>query len=152
PNDGRDEVAERAPEHVLRPAAPDQLAAGEREAKLDEPVVEEGHAGLDRVRHRVPVLIAEELREPAPGQDQLLVAPKPVGERGAVRSGYGSEAAEIRVDESAGATGARADEPRQRLGCERPRHRRHERRRAVASVAAPQLLAELPDASGGEAV
>src|SRR5207248_5520500 len=58
-HDRREEVPQRAPEHVLRPAAADQLAARQREAELDEAVVEERDTRLDRVRHGVAILVAK---------------------------------------------------------------------------------------------
>src|SRR5205814_9096262 len=61
PHLGRQQVGERAAQHRLRLAASDQLVAGKGERELYEPVVEERHARLDAVRHRVAVLVPEEL-------------------------------------------------------------------------------------------
>src|SRR4029077_4981176 len=48
-DDRREQGGERAPQHRIRLAAADQLAAVEREGELDEPVVEERDARLERV-------------------------------------------------------------------------------------------------------
>src|SRR5438876_1186733 len=58
-DDRRQQVSQGTPEHGLRPPAADELAPRQREAQLDEPVVEERHPRLERVRHRVAVLVAK---------------------------------------------------------------------------------------------
>ena len=129
-HDRRQQVAERAAEDVLRPAAADQLAAGEREDQLDEAVVEERHARLDRVRHRVAVLVAQELGQAAPRQEQVQVRPQPVVERrrrsqrgaSVAGAGRGATSAAVPPRRSRG-------QPLEPLGRERPRQR-HRRRAA----------------------
>ena len=58
----------------------DQSARLEREEQLDQPVVEERHPGFERVRHRVAVLVVEQLGKPPLGEDQLHAPAEVVGE------------------------------------------------------------------------
>src|SRR2546423_1412294 len=69
----RQQIAEGAAQDRLRLAAADQLVRREREAQLDEAMVEERHPRLQRVGHRVPILVAKELGKAASREDELLV-------------------------------------------------------------------------------
>ena len=58
----RKKIGERLAEDHLRAALVDEVSRLQREHQLDEPIVEKRQASLDRVRHRVAILVPEQLR------------------------------------------------------------------------------------------
>ena len=65
----RQDVDQRAAQGTLADPVHDQVAAVEGEGELDQAVVEHRDAGLDRVGHRVAVLVAQELGKLARGDE-----------------------------------------------------------------------------------
>src|SRR5262249_28866679 len=91
---GRQQVGDGAAKNSLRLTAADQLATWKREGELDEAVVEEWDTRLERVRHRVPILVAQQLGQSASREHELLLPAETIGERKAVvavRQRNGSE-------------------------------------------------------------
>src|SRR5581483_7562389 len=76
-----EQIGHRAPQKALGTPTVDLLVVGQREAELDNAVVEERDAGLHRVGHADRVRAVQTLREPIAAKPvpEHIVEPAPVG-------------------------------------------------------------------------